>query len=489
MKLLPTILHRRTYVIVTFMITLPMLLFAWINTYNAGKLLMLEKEKQLTAIVNELQFNLQYPYDTILAQEGALQSLPAQKREVLHKRIQPIVNALAKKYPGYGIGCYHPEFKIVAMEPDNPDSIGAELPSSALQVYRDKSVVVHEMVKKIEHGGVPLLVMDYPLFSRGELTGHVWANTLNDINREIYVTVGRNLAVIFLSWLAIIAVIRWFFSKIDRSLAEFAYQVESDEIHAERLHEFPQLVAILEIISSLRQTIKKEYDQKEKINLELAKLDRLELISQMAAGVAHEIRNPMTVVMGYIQRMSQQVEQNRKIPCNLMLEELKRIDGIISDFLSLARNKPMGLSKQQINTIISGIYPLIHADAASKNIAIHLRLDASLIELECNKKEITQLILNLCRNSIEAMEDRGQLVIATLNKKSNIELLIEDTGYGISPEKIEKIFDPFFTTKENCTGLGLAVCRGIVKRHGGIMKIESIEGKGTTCIVKFPVKR
>lgn len=488
MKLLPTILHRRTYLIVTLMITLPMLLVTWINTYNTSKLLRLEKEKQLTAIVNELQFKLRYPYNTILAQENALQFSPAQKREVLHKRLQPIVSEMAKKYPGYSVGYYHSEYKIVALEPYNPDSIGKELPPAALQAYR-KNFGGQEPAKAAEDNKTPLLVLDYPLFFRGELTGYVWANTLNDVNQQIYATVGRHLAVIFLTWLAVLLVVRWVFSRIDRSLTELTYQVENDEIHVERLYEFPQLISILEIISSLQQTIKREYDQKEKMNLELAKLDRLELISQMAAGVAHEIRNPMTVVMGYIQRMSQQVEQNRKIPCNLMLDELKRIDGIISDFLSLARNKPMGLSKQQINTIIAAVYPLIHADAVSKNITIHLSLDTSLAEMEGNKKEITQLILNLCRNSIEAMNDGGELIIVTLNKKNTIELLVEDTGYGISPEKIEKIFDPFFTTKENGTGLGLAVCRGIVKRHGGVMRIESVEGKGTTCIVRFPVKR
>lgn len=225
----------------------------------------------------------------------------------------------------------------------------------------------------------------------------------------------------------------------------------------------------------------------EKMRKELARLDRLNLIGEMAAGVAHEIRNPMTVIMGYLQMMSGRAEAGWQEKYNIIMDELNRINAIVTDFLSLAKDKMVEKESGNLNKMINGIYPLILADAAKNDIEVKLNLADDMPDLLLNNKEIKQLILNLARNAIEAMKSStGELCIETRVYEDKVELITTDSGCGIDSQYLNKIFDPFFTTKDNGTGLGLAVCQSIVERHQGMIDIWSEVGKGTSVIVTLP---
>jgi two-component system, sporulation sensor kinase E len=226
--------------------------------------------------------------------------------------------------------------------------------------------------------------------------------------------------------------------------------------------------------------------EQEKLRQEMNRLDRLNLIGEMAAGVAHEIRNPMTVVQGYLQMLSRQAEAKTLEKYEIIMEELNRISEIVTDFLTVARNKVVQKSHQNINDIIENLYPLIQTDAIKHNVSVELALQRDIPELYLNDKEIRQLILNLVRNGIEAITTKGKLTLETKLVDSMVELTIADTGCGIPQEIMHKIFDPFFTTKDHGTGLGLAVCLGIVERHGGKIEVASPEGMGTRIVVLFP---
>jgi len=127
------------------------------------------------------------------------------------------------------------------------------------------------------------------------------------------------------------------------------------------------------------------------------------------------------------------------------------------------------------------------ADANLRGQTIELILDEKVPELSLNAKEIKQLVLNLSRNGMEAMEEKGQLTIETRLNDSFVELIIKDTGMGIAKSRQERLFEPFFTTKAKGTGLGLALCLSIVERHHGKISVESEEGKGTAFTIQFPV--
>lgn len=217
---------------------------------------------------------------------------------------------------------------------------------------------------------------------------------------------------------------------------------------------------------------------------ELLRLDKLSLVGAVAAGIGHEVRNPMTTVRGFLQLLATKEEcSNYNDYFSLMIEELDRANLIITDFLSLAKDKVVELEMLNLKEIVENIFPLIQADGLISDKYIHLELD-EVSEILIDRKEIHQLILNLVLNGSQAMSPGGTMKIRTFMDKEEIVLAVQDDGKGITQDVLEKIGTPFFTTKENGTGLGLAVCYSIVARHNAKIDIET-GSTGTTFFVRF----
>jgi signal transduction histidine kinase len=218
----------------------------------------------------------------------------------------------------------------------------------------------------------------------------------------------------------------------------------------------------------------------------MARLDRLNLVGKMAAIIAHEIRNPLTTVKGFLQLLKDKdrYAQDREY-MDLMIDELDRANSIITEFLSLAKDRAIELKKQSLNQKIRTIYPLLQADALKQGKSIKLEL-GDIPYVSIDKNEIHQLIHNLVRNGLEAMPPGGPLTIETFQEDDSVVLTVKDQGKGIAPENLEKIGTPFFTTKDSGTGLGLAVCYSIAARHNARIGVET-GTEGTTFFVRFKV--
>lgn len=218
---------------------------------------------------------------------------------------------------------------------------------------------------------------------------------------------------------------------------------------------------------------------------DMLRLDRLNLAAQMAASISHEIRNPMTTVRGYLQLFGRKEEyRDYRDHFQLMIEELDRANAIISEFLSVARNRAADLKQQDLNSLIRALHPLLQADAILANAEITLQL-SPVPSVLLDEKEIRQLLLNLVRNGVEAMPDGGTVTITTREQDGRVIMEIRDQGTGIPREILDRIGSPFFSTKENGTGLGLAVCYRIVEEHRAEIDFDS-DGNGTTFRVCFP---
>ncbi|KAF1085233.1 Sporulation kinase E [Sporotomaculum syntrophicum] len=228
-------------------------------------------------------------------------------------------------------------------------------------------------------------------------------------------------------------------------------------------------------------TSRKQFEQ------EMTRLSRLNLIGQMAAGIAHEIRNPMTTVRGFLQLLGQKDKYRQdKEYFNLMIQELDRANSIITEFLSLAKNRAAGFKKQNLNHIVQSLFPLIQADAMESAKYVTLELN-EIPNLLLDEKEIRQLILNLTRNGLEALLSGGHLTIKTYLDDCEVVLSVQDHGRGIPEDVLDKIGTPFFTTKDNGTGLGLATCYSIAIRHNAGINFDTGPG-GTTFYVRFKIE-
>ena len=228
----------------------------------------------------------------------------------------------------------------------------------------------------------------------------------------------------------------------------------------------------------------RDISERKMFEKEMARLDRLNLVGQMAAGIGHEVRNPMTTVRGFLQLLGVKGEfEQFKGYFELMIEELDRANSIITEFLSLAKNKAVDLQPLSLDRLIENMFPLIQADAmlSDKEIIMELK-DTAVLPLD--EKEIRQLILNLVRNGLDAMSGGGKMMIRTSMDGEEVVLAVADEGSGIKTDDLEKIGTPFFTTKENGTGLGLATCYSIAARHNAEIHIDT-GLSGTTFFVKF----
>ncbi|MGG6448703.1 PAS domain S-box protein [Pseudobacillus badius] len=220
-----------------------------------------------------------------------------------------------------------------------------------------------------------------------------------------------------------------------------------------------------------------------RLESEVARLDRLYLVGEMAAGIAHEIRNPMTTVRGFLELSKSDPEHLMIKYVDLMLGELDRANSIITEFLNLAKNKVSDKKRQYLNPVIEGLYPLIQAEALMNDKFVSLQLD-ECPELYLDEKEISQLILNLSLNGLEAMSSGGKLTLKTYTEKGAVVLEVKDEGDGIKPEFLETIGTPFFTTKDTGTGLGLAICYSVAERHHAVIDLKTSE-QGTTFFIRF----
>jgi len=217
---------------------------------------------------------------------------------------------------------------------------------------------------------------------------------------------------------------------------------------------------------------------------EIRRLDRLNLVGELAASIAHEVRNPMTTVRGFLQILkSRDILHENEEYFDLMISELDRANSILTEFLSIAKTKTKLDTGVKLNNLVNSLYPLILADATNQDKQVVLETE-EVTELTMNEREIRQLILNLTRNGLESMIPKGILKIMTYMDTNSIILAVQDQGAGISEDIIARLGTPFLTTKEGGTGLGLAMCYSIAERHNGKIDIES-SSSGTTFFVTF----
>jgi len=239
------------------------------------------------------------------------------------------------------------------------------------------------------------------------------------------------------------------------------------------------------LVNNRTKELKHEVVKRKRIELEVAKLERLNVIGQLAAGLAHEVRNPMTTIRGFLQLLQHKTELlTYKNYFDLMIEELDRTNLIITDFLALAKHKPTELKLQSLNKLLTNLFPLLLADAYYQGKKCIFE-PGVLADLDIDTNEITQLVLNLAHNGLEAMPSQGCLTIRTFMDGQNIVLSVSDEGTGINIENISKLGTPFFTTKEGGTGMGLPMCYSIADRHNALIEVKT-GPDGTNFLVRFP---
>ncbi|WP_160118339.1 PAS domain-containing sensor histidine kinase [Bacillus sp. V59.32b] len=237
----------------------------------------------------------------------------------------------------------------------------------------------------------------------------------------------------------------------------------------------------------LHLTIFRDVTEHLELQEQIRKSDTLSVVGELAAGIAHEIRNPMTALKGFIQLLQSSVKEDYSTYFNVITSELQRIENIITEFLVLAKPQAMRYFKQNLNGIMTETLELLRAQALLDNIQFHTSYEEEEFLIFCEGNQLKQVFINIIKNAIEISPDGGHIYVAIKREdEEHVRISIKDEGGGISEEKIKKLGEPFYTTKERGTGLGLMVSYKIVEEHQGWVEVESDEGKGTTFHILLP---
>jgi len=228
----------------------------------------------------------------------------------------------------------------------------------------------------------------------------------------------------------------------------------------------------------------------------LRRAENLASLTTLAAGVAHEIKNPLGAISIHLQLLRKALGKKEKQQdtdalvdkyFSVLNEEVDRLNGIVIDFLFAVRPMSLELCEGDLNALIAGLGEFIRAELEQSNIRLLLELDDKLPPVLFDERYMKQVLLNLIKNAQAAMPKGGLLTIATVGRDSEIRISVCDTGTGISQENLKKIFEPYFTTKGNGTGLGLTLVYKIIREHQGEMSVDSQEGEGTDFEIILPV--
>lgn len=230
---------------------------------------------------------------------------------------------------------------------------------------------------------------------------------------------------------------------------------------------------------------------------EMLQAEHLATMGELAAGIAHEIRNPLAGIAGAIEIITKDVPRDH--PDREILEDLRqevrRIEKILNDLLAYARPKPPQLQHAELKETVARTLQLARQQTGSKQVQFSIEIPSSLPPFRADSEQLHQVLLNLVLNGIQAIERQGRISIEVAVARSDspnnpdfLDIVVSDDGPGIPPEALGRIFRPFFTTKRGGTGLGLSLCQRIVSQHGGTLTVESELNKGSRFLIRLPMR-
>jgi signal transduction histidine kinase len=221
----------------------------------------------------------------------------------------------------------------------------------------------------------------------------------------------------------------------------------------------------------------------------LKRTERLYALGQLSAGLAHEVRNPLSSIEGAAAILQKEPgsEERRREFLQIIQDECRRLDRLLTNFLDFAKPPLPQYQEVDLDQLLDNVINLASHAIGRKEIALRKELAADAPTMQCDPEQLKQVILNLAINAIQAMPEGGEIILSARQEKNQYLIQVKDQGCGISEANLDKTFDPFFTTKENGTGLGLPVAHQIVSQHGGILKVERNPDRGMTFSVILPL--
>ena len=374
-----------------------------------------------------------------------------------------------------------------------PLELGRFLESGRPDTYRVQSYPAGEFVNGLSR--IAATQKCLPCHQPGEILGV--ATMSLDVTVQVGALKGRlqrNLALLILVWATALGLTT---AAVKRSARHSAEQLHKELTAADtgepaatgRPAGLPLDPVTARLHGSLREFLEDHRKRRREMASRLAHTDQLASVGRLAAGLAHEIKNPLAGIQGALEilRQDSQSDANRDL-YDEMLNELKRVNNTLHLMLSSARPSPPQLAKADLRTLLEDLRTLLEPSLRRQGTSLRLELASGPVPARIDSVKIRQVLVNLIGNAADAMESGGTVTVraAPLGNGDGVVLAVQDEGPGIPEEQRQRIFEPFFSSKFTGTGLGLAIARSLVEQHGGTLEVESELGRGSTFLVLLP---
>jgi signal transduction histidine kinase len=323
--------------------------------------------------------------------------------------------------------------------------------------------------------------------------------TMEEIRRVTLTAVGLSL-LIFVIGLLVIFIITSRMTKPIERLTLAAKRIEEGDLqYRVSIHRDDEIGSLATAFDQMAERLMQREKELQESQKTLRRADRLSSLGLLTAGLAHEIRNPLVAIRTFTQLLPQRYEdvEFRQGFQGLVLKEVDRICGLITDLLSFARPSRPNVAQENINQIVDSIARILETEAKDKGVEITRDFAENLPLVAIDREQMKQVFMNLILNGIQAMKEGGSISISTRSVSKNepgpsahfVQIEVRDTGVGIAEEHLEHIFDPFFTSKDEGSGLGLSISHQIVQEHGGYIEVQSKIGAGTSFFINLPIDK
>lgn len=489
---MPKTLKSRLFLLLFIVAGIPIVLSGCNIARTAVDAMVSEKQQKLFGAARMLDLYLNGTYADILQRRNAQNASREEQILILNQELSGYTDLVAQAYPGIGVGYYNRELDAIITY--GPSKIYADKVGLPISASHEGRIVMSTGLPRIQEGDLvrgPIMNAMHPVVRNHRVIGYIWANELTvDIEAQLssmlWQIAWTILACLIIGSVGVILVVGRLVADVENVTCGLRKIRENISHRIDPPN--GEVGEIAAAINDMAQSL----EQKQKLEERVQRADRLALIGEMVAGIAHEIRNPLMAIKGFAQLQDENTTlQEHREYNEIITREVDRMNHLIEQLLYFSRPSADRQAPVQINDVLKNTLMLVEMRSRFTNVVFEIELAPVLPDVTANEEQLEQVFLNIIINALQAMNNNGMLYISThyLAPEQQVTVAVTDSGPGISEENLAKLFDPFFTTKDTGTGLGLSVAHHLMAVWGASIAVKSTVGVGSTFTLIFPLVR
>ena len=484
-------LRMRLLLLTIVLGALPVLASSFFITHRTEESLVWEKQQKLFGITRILDKHLAGAYEDLPGQSSLRGSTREERIKSLNAILAPYTDQVASAYSGIGVGYYSKDLDaIITYGPSNIYGNTVGRPIGGDHQGRQVMETGRELVQEGSLVRGNIMNAMHPIVRNGATIGYIWANELTE---DIQAQVGEMKRNIY--WASLTGLLLGLFGigLVVDSLTKGINHIKTGvlQLQDDLDYRLPRVGGELGEISVVINHLADEIVAKKQLEEQVQRAERLAAVGEIAAGLAHEVRNPLMSIRGFAQLLQ---EENPNTPqkgyLSIIVSETERMNQLIEKLLFYAKPAVKRQETVYLNAVVENSLLLVETQLRQRQIKQIVRLGVEIPPITADAEQVKQVLLNILLNAMQAIGEKGVIRISTryLPRERHVQVRVADTGGGVAQENLERIFDPFFTTKEQGTGLGLSVAYRLMETWGGSIRVESGPGQGSKFILIFPTK-